>query len=222
MTTTPLAITFNVHCGDQTQIVTSEELREYAEAFRLNLYAEGRYSWLFALNMLSYERHYGINPFQIVDEVRALEDSAKVTKTKQASQFTHAPLKGLWHKHFFCARFLAHNITNHLSGGKLDKLVSEVLDPNKSPVVTESMIRELSHRVTVEAFEQRAAKGNLTGEWIVFAKYEEKNYYLCLATHRAGDHSIYNNIKAACWPQFPFLASISTNPAIDGVLRHSS
>ena len=212
--TSPLAISFNVHIGDQTEVVTSDELKGYAEAVHLNLYAEGRYSWLFVLNMLFCARLYGINPFQIVDEIRALEDLAKVTRTKPATQFTRLPLKGLWHKHFFCARFLVHNITNHFSGGKLDKLVNEVLDPSKSPVLTEGMIRELSHRVTVEAFEKRAGEGNLTGEWIVFAKHEGKNYYLCLATHGTGDQSIYNSIQVACWPQFPFLSSTSRNSTI--------
>lgn len=220
--TAPLSITFNVHLGDQTEAITSEDLSGYAETVHLNSYAEGRYSWLFVLNMLSYQRLYGINPFQIVDEIRVLEDPTKITKTKPASQFSRIPLKGLWHKHFFCSRFLAHNITNHLSGGKLDKLVSEVLDPNKSPIVTESMIRELSHRVTVEPFEQRAAEGQLTGEWIVFAKHEARNYYLCLATHGTEDQSIYNSIQAACWPQFPFLAATSPNSAVEGTLRNEA
>jgi hypothetical protein len=210
----PLSITFNVHLGDRTEAITSESLGGYAEAIHLNSYAEGRYSWLFVLNMLSYQCLYGINPFQIVDEIRALEGPAKATRTKPASQFSRIPLKGLWHKHFFCSRFLAHNITTHLSGGKLDKLVSEVLDPNKSPVVTESMIRELSHRVAVEPFEQRAAERKLTGEWVVFAKHEGKNYYLCLATHGTEDQSIYDSIKAACWPQFPFLATTSAEAAV--------
>lgn len=205
--TSPLAISFNVHIGNRTEVVTSDDLKGYADALHLDLYAEGRYSWLLVLNLFSYQQLHGINPFQIVDEIRTLEDSLRITRTKPASQFAHAPLKGLWHKHFFCSRFMAHNIKNHLSGGKLEKLVKEVLDPNKSPVVTESMIRELSHRVTVEAFEQRAGDGNLTGEWIVFAKHEGKNYYLCLATHGTEDSSIFNNIRVACWPQFSFLAT---------------
>jgi len=217
--TSPFAISFKVHIGDRTEVVTSDDLKGYAKAMRLDLYAEGRYSWLLVLNMLSYEQLYRINPFQIVDEIRTLEDSAKVTRTKPASQFTRAPLKGLWHKHFFCARFLPRNMMNHLSGGKLEKLVNEIIDPSKSPVVTEGMIRELSHRVTVEAFEQRAADGNLTGEWIVFAKHEGKNYYLCLATHGTGDASIYNSIRVACWPQFPFLADTSPNPVVERTLR---
>lgn len=214
---TPLEISFNVHVGDRTEVVTSDDLKGYAEAIQLNHYAAGRYSSLFALNLFSYERLYGINPFQVVDEIRTLEDSARATRTKPASQFTRYPLKGLWHKHFFCSRFMAHNMMNHLSGGKLEKLVNEVLDPSKSPVVTEGMIRELSHRVTVDAFEERASAGNLTGEWIVFAKHEEKNFYLCIATHDMGDDFIFNNIRAACWPQFPFLsANMSPNTAVEG------
>lgn len=217
MITTSLAISFNVHIGDRTEIVTSVDLKEYAESLRLNLYAESRYSWLFVLNILCLEQIYGINPFQIIDEIRTLEDSTVVTKTKPATQFTRPPLKGLWHKHFFCSRFMAHNMKNHLSGGKLEKLVHEVLDSKKSPVVTEGMIRELSHRVTVEAFEERAAGGNLTGEWIVFAKHKGQNYYLCLATHNTDDNSTFNSIRVACWPQFPFLTAggLSVEPPLE-------
>ena len=102
---------------------------------------------------------------------------------------------------------MAHNIVNHLGGGRLERLVDEIFDPNDSPVVTEKMINELAHRASVESFEQRASDGKLTGEWIVFAKHEGKNYYLCLATHRTSDQSIHNKIKAVCWREFPFLAS---------------
>lgn len=210
MMTAPLTILFNVHIGGRTEVITSDELKGYAEACRLQLYVGGRYSWLFVLNLLSYDRLYGINPFQVVDEIRTLEDSARRTRTKPAAQFAREPLKGLWHKHFFCGRFMAKNLENHLTGGRLEQVATEVFDPRKSAVVTEGMIREFSNRITVEAFEERAASGSLTGEWIVFAKHKGRNYYLCLATHDTGDEAIFNSIRTVCWPQFPFLSGNAT------------
>ena len=48
----------------------------------------------------------------------------------------------------------------------------------KSSVITQDMIDELSHRVTHEAVESRDKDGKITGEWLIFAKHDGKNYYL--------------------------------------------
>ena len=88
----------------------------------------------------------------------------------------------------------------------LDKLVDEVLDPAKSPVITKEMVNELSHRVAHEPLETREAQKKLTGEWIVYLQREGKNYYLCCNTHNAGDPFIYDRIMEHCvrdFPEFP-------------------
>lgn len=200
-------IGFNVHEGNSTYRVENEELVEYAKLYGLETLIPGRYSWLFVFNLLMLEQKSGVEPFSIIDEIKNIEGLGPSRQTKPASEFRGPHLKGLWHKHFFAANpsLLAHNITNQLAGGKLEKLVAEVLDPNKSPVVTKEMIDELSHRVVVESLEDRAADSKLTGEWIVFAKHQGQNYYLCLTTHESGDENIAQSIKAACLPQFTFL-----------------
>ena len=43
-----------------------------------------------------------------------------------------------------------------------------------------------------------------TGDWIVLKRYEEKNYYLCLAIHEEDDKEIMERIKP-CYEQFPEL-----------------
>lgn len=203
----PPKIGFNVHEGTSTYRVENEELAEYANFYGLENLIPGRYSWLFVFNLMMLERKNGIAPFEIIDEIKNLEGVGPPLQTKPASEFKGAHLKGLWHKHFFAANLsiLAHNIFNQLAGGKLEKLVTGIFDPNKSPVVTKEMIGELSHRVVVESLEDRAADSKLTGEWIVFAKHQGQNYYLCLTTHESGDENIAQSIKAACLPQFPFL-----------------
>lgn len=87
-------------------------------------------------------------------------------------------------------------------------MIAEVLDPNKSPVITEEMVKELAHRVTFEPIEERIREGRLTGEWIVFAKHEGLNYYLSLSTHKTDDETLIRNIREICLPQFPFLESV--------------
>ena len=115
------------------------------------------------------------------------------------------PLKGLWHQHYFSARFLPKNI--HLELGKtgVEKLVNEVVDPAKSTKITPEMIKELAHRVTHEPLETRSAREKLTGEWIIYLRYEGKNYYLCCNTHDAGDQFIYDRIMENCVRDFPNL-----------------
>ena len=203
----PPKIGFNVHEGNSTYRVENEELAEYANLYGLETLIPSRYSWLFVFNLMMLERKNGIAPFSIIDEIKNLEDVGPPQQTKPASEFKGAHLKGLWHKHFFAANLslLAHNISNQLAGGKLGKLVEDIFDPNKSPVVTKEMIGELSHRVVVGSLEDRASDGKLTGEWIVFAKHQGQNYYLCLTTHESGDENIAQSIKAACMPQFAFL-----------------
>lgn len=201
-----MRMTFSVNFGDSSEIFTSDDLSHYAEEWGLNLYAQDRYSWCFVLDLMLHQRLHGISPHQVMDEIRSLEGHpSQGASTKPASEFRRPPLKGLWHKHYFSARFLPKNIQNQLRGDKLLALIQQICDPQKSPVITEEMINELSHRVTVEQFEQRSEAGALTGEWIVFAKHQGRNFYLCLATHEMGDKKIYEKIKVSCWHQFPFL-----------------
>jgi len=154
-----------------------------------------------------HEEANGISPSMIIDELKALE-SGTTTGTKPATEFTKAPLKGLWHKHYFSAHFIGQNLVNQHAGGRLEKLVERVMDPEKYPIVTRELIGQFAHEVVQGAFEQREEQGKLTGEWIVFAKHADQNYYLCLATHNTGDPVIYDQIKSVCFPQFPFLAPV--------------
>jgi hypothetical protein len=197
---------FNVHIGDKPEVITQDQLRAYADAIGLSNVAPGRYSWLFVLNVYLYEQINGVDPGMILQETRNLESGVHPGRgTKPATQFQKEPLKGLWHQHFFSAHFVVQNIVNELAGGRLRALVEEVLEPKKSPVITREMINELSHRATQEQLEKRDDDGRLTGEWIVFAKHDGQNYYLCLSTHTSGDQAIYDQIKSVCFLQFPFL-----------------
>lgn len=200
-------VSFRFRRGDSSQTITSNKLSEYAELWGLNEFAPGRYSWLFVFDLFKYMHLHGINPLQVLDEIRVLEGAlSRGTQTKPASQFRRSPLKGLWHKHYFSARFMAHNMLNQLGRDGISSAVNEICDASKSPALTEEMVKELAHRVTIEQYEKRAQKNELTGEWIVFAKHEGENFYLCLATHSTDDNEIYSAIQKVCWPQFPFLA----------------
>lgn len=201
-------ITFNVHDGESTRQVTHLDLKRFAELYDLDRIAKGRYSSLLVLNLMLLEQINGIDPTQVIEEIRALEGGRASLQTKAESRFTSKPLKGLWHKHFMPAlpSVIAHNIMNHLGKNGTRKIVEEVLSPEKGPVVTKEMLDELSHRIVIGSMEGRASQEKLTGEWIVFAKENGANYYLGVWSHNAGDENIAGSIKSACVREFPFLA----------------
>lgn len=203
-----MGITFNVHDGESTRQVTYLDLKEFAELYGLDRIAKDRYSSLFVLNLMLLEQTNGIDPAQVIEEIRALEGGRASLQTKAESQFTGKHLKGLWHKHFMPAlpSVMAHNIMNHLGKNGTRKIVEEVLNPEKGPVVTKEMLDELSHRIVIGSMEGRASQEKLTGEWIVFAKENGANYYLGVWSHNAGDESIAGSIKSACVREFSFLA----------------
>jgi hypothetical protein len=66
----------------------------------------------------------------------------------------------------------------------------------------------LVHRLVLEGYEERAARG-LTGDWIIYAKHAESNYYLDLATHEEGSHEQAENLakklRNGCFWEFSFV-----------------
>jgi len=164
-----------------------------------------RMSELIWFDIYVLDAAFGVSPHEILSAIRELEQGELPSGVKPATQFKNLPLKGLWHKHFFSAHFIVQNIILGLGKTGLERLVNEVMDPAKSPVITEEMINELAHRVTYEPVEVRDARKKLTGEWIVYLRHEGKNYYLCVNTHNAGDQFIFDRIKEHCVRDFPEL-----------------
>lgn len=179
-------------------------LGEYAHLCGLDRVVPGRFSWFFVVQLFVHAELSGVDPTTVVNEIRDLESGWSRLGTKPASEFTRAPLKGLWKKHFFSARYLAKNLLNQLSRECRHELVADAFGPEGS-IITADKIRDLAERVTVGTLERRAAQNKLTGEWIVFAKYGDRNYYLCLATHDAGDEAIHHDVMR-CAGEFPFLS----------------
>lgn len=193
--------------------IQDTELFRFASELGLDKIAPGRYSTLFVFKMFLYTELEGVESHYILEELKALEGQANAAPTtKPATQFTQEPLKGMWHQHFFSARFVPQNIAAHMNKKKISETVNRIMDPARSPVVTLDMVNELAKAFSSGAFEERENQGKLTGEWIVFAKHNGGNYYLTLTTHPAdrstGDQRIFDEIKTMTYAQFPFLAGL--------------
>jgi hypothetical protein len=166
-----------------------------------------RMSELFLLDVYVLEAEFGVSPHEILSAINSLEQIEPLTGVKPATQFKFMPLKGLWHKHYFSAQFLVKNIALELGKTGVKKIVTEVLDPTKSKVITPEMIKELARRVTQEPAETRDARKGLTGEWLIYLKHEGSNYYLCCNTHDTSDQFIHDRIMEHCTRDFPDIST---------------
>lgn len=196
-----------VHNGTETEQLDPEKISELAKFYGLDSLIPGRYTSLLVVNLYLLDKMSGVNPEQVIEEIKHLEGLASSQQTKPATEFKGSLLKGLWHKHFLptLPSAFAHNILNHLGKNGLAKLVEEVFDPAKSSTVTPEMLDELAQRVVEGSIVDRGAAGKLTGEWIIFAKERGQNYYLCISPHTSGDENIANHVKV-CAHEFPFLS----------------
>lgn len=187
-----------------------EQLKKLkTEAVRGRSYWE-RISVALALRLLDASNPH-FNHFSVLDELDYLEGIKQNSRTKTEKQFKNKPLYPFWHKHFFLAKHLSKNISvrwNLHDGGNRDltNLLDEVTENyGESPDVWPNF---LTHRLVVQGFKERALRG-LTGDWIIFAKHDGKNFYLDLATHEEGKECNAGNLFQKIWngshAEFPFL-----------------
>lgn len=185
----------------------SEKLERFADVMGLSRVIPGRYSSLFLIDLYLHTEYLGVNPFKIMDEVKALEDDSDCSRTKPETLFEKLPLRGLWHKHYFGTgpAALVKNIRNGLGKRGIEELAVAELSGDE---ITPEMINKFTHELVLGTYQRRAAEKKLTGEWIIFARHNGENYYLCLGGHNWGDNYIFARIREVCLQEFPFLRDI--------------
>ena len=155
----------------------------------------------------------------VFDQIGGLEKSplARAAPTKRAGPLA-GPLKGLWHKHWFQAGFLATNLLNETEKHG-DMFIRKPLnaafgrDRWIGEPMTEQRAGQLAHTVVESALSYRSGtaarkQSRMTGEWIVFAKASGRNIYLTLAGHKETNEAILSRCSAALH-EFPELASLA-------------
>lgn len=184
------------------------EIVAFAESIGLKSVASGRISNYFLAEFFCRANISGeVDPFMVMDEIKHLEGCGRRTGTKEASQFKGKVLSGLWHKHHreIGIRSIAINLQHALGDHGIPSL--EAIS-GKDRYGTEDVVKQMAYEVTVGNYERRSDADKLTGEWIVFAKNEGKNYYLCLGKHHSGDDVIRQKIENVCVVEFPFLVDV--------------
>jgi len=131
------------------------------------------------------------NVHSILDEIGRLEGTdSRPSNTKPAKPFKYPPLKALWGKHHFQAKFIPENIANYWSSknnkGQLSTLIS---------TLKENTINKFVHEYVLGGYKARNEEHKITGEWIVFAKFDGRNFYLTLASHNEGEDNVYERVR---------------------------
>ncbi|WP_417505053.1 hypothetical protein [Marinomonas gallaica] len=200
--------TYTVFLKDRKETISSVQLAEFKDLYIGNRDFGKRISELFVLDLYIHELEFGIFPSEITDEIRHLETGNYNSFTKPPTQFRREPLKGLWHKHYFSAYFVVQNLENSWGKSGLNGVLEEVFNALSSGATGKDFASTLVNEHFEKSLETRSENKKVTGEWIVYAEYQGKNYYLCMGIHNADDQSIYNRIVDNCLREFPFLKSI--------------
>jgi hypothetical protein len=189
------------------------DLQAFAEVIGLEAVISGRYSVLLLLGLFGGSQSGMLNPAKVVSQIRVLEGIEKGNGLKEATMFKHPPLQGLWHQHYLedGLASIARNIRKGIGKFGLPWLEQKVADAKASGeerYFTESDAAQIAHDAVMANWKRLIDGSVLTGEWIIFAKHEGKNYYLCLGTHSSGDDVLRTKIDAVCLQEFPFLKEI--------------
>jgi hypothetical protein len=193
------------------------ELRAFAAEIGLEQAASGRYSIIFLLHLFGGWALRLLNPDSVIREINALEGIRGPSQTKSPAPLKHPPLAPLWHKNYAASglRSMAINLRNELEKRGLplfEKHVRETTKVGEARDMTEEDIGLITHEAVIGCWQRRFAAAEVTGDWIIYARHEEKNYYLGLSTHegaRDGGHEkLRGQIDDICCAEFPFLTTL--------------
>lgn len=166
-----------------------------------------RISEFLLIQLAAIAKHRIYDSFSITDVIQELEGVGRGCKPR-FSKFKHPPLNKFFKTHFIDARFLVGNLINHWGlefddSPKLNNLISQLAQNNEG-----DWQGKLAHEMVFGGYKERAEKRKLTGEWIIFARHNELNYYLCISNHSKStldDERLYDFLKLLCAHEYPFL-----------------
>jgi hypothetical protein len=112
--------TYTVKLPNGVLKVTTEELSRFRDLYLGPSELASRMSELLCLDIFVFE-HQGVSPEFVLFAIKDLENGTAYSGTKPEEPFKGKLLKGLWHKHFFDARFMAKNIQTGLGGQEIPR-----------------------------------------------------------------------------------------------------
>jgi hypothetical protein len=172
-----------------------------------------RLSRLFCEQLVYINHSRELSVFTVTDILQELEKlKPEGQRVKKPRQFKHLPLRGLMHIHFGPGFFIRPNLVNELrrpdNQGSIEKSIENAKNQDE-------VIKLLAHEMTIGSYKRRADRNGLTGEWIIYAKHEEWNYYLSLASHDEDNQAIYDRMVERCEDRFREVLITATTPFYD-------
>lgn len=141
----------------------------------------------------------------IIEKMCGIERDLKIKtvseliESKSIRSFKKGKMRemGLWHSHHFQASNIPY-ISNRIFSEGRDRILKK---HGRSEEAKKLMYELASAATTGLASDPNF---NPTGDWIIFKRHDNKNYYLGLAIHEEGDEEIIRRILP-CFQQFPEL-----------------
>ncbi|MBY0335236.1 MAG: hypothetical protein K2X11_01400 [Acetobacteraceae bacterium] len=169
-----------------------------------NVLTTGRCTLALAVEISVSEIARQYNKFSIIEEIAILEgSSSRESVTKQAERLKRIPIKNIWHKHHFQARFIPKNLSK-------DKFVEEALTRaftrfDLDDPIPRQILDHAAYEMVIGTFERLQSRRALTGEWIIFQRENGKNEYITLGTHGENMDLLINRINShqasGTWPR---------------------
>ena len=192
--------------------MTFEEVAEFKRYVSCGANFADRISLALAFRLVLQRINFG-EDHHILFEISHLEQGVD-TSTKPAEQFKHSPLFPLWHKHFSTSRHMLRNIGERWNVARgpgnrdLEAMIAGVVAEHRHD--SRMAANLLTHHFVLGALQERSDAQRMTGDWIIFAKHEDRNYYLDLATHEEGEpgdraDQLFEKLKQGSSLEFPFL-----------------
>ncbi|MBW6391324.1 hypothetical protein [Billgrantia antri] len=196
--------------------VTQEDVDAYVY-LDIGLYGVDitRISSYLLVQLASAWKHRTLNTYSITDVIQSLEGVRQRARPPKAKPFKGVALSGLWKVHFVNPRFFVRNVYNewgmfHENTQKFVALCARVAEAERQEPLPLGWQGQLAHEYVIGGYENRARKGKLTGEWLIFGIHEGKNIYLTLCQHSSGpeeDEEIQQALRGLCGSEFPELFS---------------
>lgn len=192
------------------------EIESFRQFILLEQIAPGRYSFLLLMSLFGGWKSGMVDPHKVVHEIKLLE-SGEASPLKPPIQNRYPPLKGLWHKHYLEQGMasLAQNVKRGFDKYGMpyfDQKITEAEDAGETHYMTIEDVQALAADVVHGNLKRLREAEAMTGEWILFAKHEGKNYYLDITTHNKSLHEhVRKNIDTLCCHEFPFLRELLEN-----------
>jgi hypothetical protein len=125
---TPVSVTIDI-----------EDIARIRADLGLDRFTSASFSTLFVLELHLMRYARVVSAPDVLTEIAALEGVGPPSRTKPPTQFKRPPLAPLWHKHFFAANAILHNLKNQWGGGWLEEQIGRHFAQSESGFFDDAM-----------------------------------------------------------------------------------